>query len=151
MSYRKLLTTPFFKRYKKMITYHGEKASEIYIKTNSSYTKFYIGTTIKRYENRYPKNYYETNTFKRKNKINQLWIRVPVVGNLDSKVVEGWFFEEMVQLCGKDNVRGAYISQYKDPNSTFDIIHQKKNHYLDSCFICEEKGHYAKECPNKNK
>ena len=149
MSYRNLFKSSFFKRYKKMIEFHGEKASEVYIKTNPNYTHFYVGTA-KLYERRYPKYYYETNHFKRKHNINQLWIRIPVAANLKAHEVEGMFFEEMVKICGKDNVRGAYISTYKYPTNRLNIINKKKNHYLNRCFKCEETGHYANKCPNKN-
>lgn len=139
--------TKTWKRLQKMIGYHGIRSYELYILRNCENTKFYVGIT-KDFEKRY--SFAETNKFKLYYNINQLWLRIPVPANLTKEEAEGLLYEEMANLYGKDNVRGAYITRFEYPKSRYEIIQLKRKHYTNSCYKCGEKNHIARNCPNYN-
>ncbi len=67
----------------------------------------------------------------------------------NDKFQEHLWFLKTCNKYGIDNVRGAsYVNIYMN-KLEISFIKKEINNALDKCFICDNEGHYSKECPNK--
>ena len=51
---------------------------------------------------------------------------------------------------GIDNVRGAGYCKFIIPKEQEQALEKERCSYLDLCYICKDKGHFANRCQNKS-
>lgn len=138
--------TEFWKKLLKKYDDYPCKRSEIYIRTNDTNSKFYVGFT-RNYNRRYTNKFKERNLFKKRHNITESWLIFPIPADMDNMVLEYLVFEEMQKIFGKENVRGAHLTREILPDK-YDIIKLKKAHFNGLCYKCYNNDHYAYNCPN---
>jgi cellular nucleic acid-binding protein len=84
------------------------------------------------------------------------WTKIhKVVMCIDVMMEDNPFDEDKITLeymskYGIDNVRGGSFSQITLPKEEVKVIEKMISHANDRCFTCNQKGHYASNCPSQS-